>query len=121
QTRGTRGAGKKAGGYLLSGLVRCASCGYVMVSNTNGGARHRTYRCRTNAQGAVGCAAPAWASAVQLEQWVRDQLAEDFDNTDFDPVATDADVVGADADLAAAKTRLARLVRRFGDLGDLGD
>lgn len=63
-------------GSLLTGLVRCASCGYTMqVSKTRG---RRYYTCKTNGMRAAACPAPvnvpADALEAYVEEWFEDEL-----------------------------------------------
>jgi DNA invertase Pin-like site-specific DNA recombinase len=73
---GTRPAKRRGTPYLLSGLVRCASCRYVMTGIPGGSRGHiRVYRC-TGRHGAGRCPAPSMIVADPLESWVTGQVQE---------------------------------------------
>jgi hypothetical protein len=61
QARGTKPPARTEG-YLLSGLVRCKTCGYVMTYNGRD-----FMRCRAAQHGDGRCPAPAGVNAHQLE------------------------------------------------------
>ena len=65
---------KRGTPYVLSGLVRCAACRYVMAGGP-GGTRGqlRVYRCQGR-HGGGKCPAPSMVVAERLEAWVIDQV-----------------------------------------------
>jgi DNA invertase Pin-like site-specific DNA recombinase len=62
--------GANPDGYLLSGFVRCAGCGYVMTYQGRD-----QLRCRTAQQASADCPAPAGCPALPLEEFVTKQYA----------------------------------------------
>jgi DNA invertase Pin-like site-specific DNA recombinase len=80
--RATRSAGAKrsnaTGGHLLTGLVRCSGCGYVMQPSTSNGRRY--YRCQKDAHAGGRCPAPVNVAADELEDvataWWFERMAE---------------------------------------------
>jgi DNA invertase Pin-like site-specific DNA recombinase len=91
--------------YLLSGLVRCSSCGYVMTSCPAKDRRY--YRCRAAQHGDGRCPAPANVPADALEQHLWDTfMAEFVTGGTATPWAADETVEAARAGLDAAKARL---------------
>jgi DNA invertase Pin-like site-specific DNA recombinase len=60
-TKGTKPVGPDEG-YLLSGLLRCAGCGYSMAHASEKGGRY--YRCRSAQHGAGRCPEPASVPAI---------------------------------------------------------
>jgi site-specific DNA recombinase len=54
--------------WLLTGFVRCAGCRYLLRADHNGRG-FRTYICKGH-HGMGGCAAPAYAGAEALEEYV---------------------------------------------------
>lgn len=101
-------------GYLLSGLVRCASCGYVMA-HTRGSARDgapRYYQCQQRT-----CKSRVSVPAVQLEDLAREQFASLVaELPEYEAVADDVALIEAEAALAQAEGHLARMLDRFGSL-----
>jgi len=96
---------RNADGYLLTGLVRCASCGYAMVhtarSNPNGG-RRRYYVCRS--QNAQPCTHPTSVPAPAVEQHVDDaMLAAAKQLRKLRPVQDDSALAAAEAALLDAE------------------
>jgi hypothetical protein len=73
--RGLRPA-RSGDGFLLTGLVRCAGCGYMIAPTrgTNHGRPSPTYRCKRRHPGG-DCPEPAAISAPRLEEFV---IAEFF-------------------------------------------
>lgn len=72
-----QGANKGGRGQLLSGLVRCASCGYSMRASSYGpkGKQTRQYTCKIH-HGSGDCPAPANVNASTIEPWVEAQFFE---------------------------------------------
>jgi DNA invertase Pin-like site-specific DNA recombinase len=68
----TPGPRRRKDGYLLSGILRCASCGYCM-QGTRSSRGKRLYRCKKLHAGGV-CPAPARIDADLVETKVLDEL-----------------------------------------------
>ena len=65
---------KRGTPYVLSGLVRCAACRYVMAGGPGGtSGQLRVYRCQGR-HGGGKCPAPSMVAAGRLEAWVIDQV-----------------------------------------------
>jgi len=91
--------------FLLSGVVRCASCGSRMVGCSDGG--RRRYRCKSsNSWGR--CPAPAGVPSDDLDKAVLERLHEDYlSNTSWQGTLTDDDeVLGAKQRLVDAEAEL---------------
>jgi DNA invertase Pin-like site-specific DNA recombinase len=58
---------------LLSGLLRCASCGFVLTYATDGRRGYHNYRCRAR-HGAGVCPAPARISSNRIEPFVEEAV-----------------------------------------------
>lgn len=104
-------------GYLLTGLVRCASCGYVMPNNEHVSGR-RYYRCKPAQNGGV-CTAPACANAVELDEWITEEFRKEFLEIDLTALPTDEAVTEAAERTEAARGMLDRAMARFAKLTDL--
>ena len=81
---------KRGTPYVLSGLVRCAACRYVM-SGGAGGAKGqlRVYRCQGR-HGAGKCPEPTMIVAEALETWVLDHVQDLLGKTAVLAEPTDA-------------------------------
>ena len=115
RVKGTRTSSTHAPS-LLSGLVRCACCGYVMrVEHDPAG--KRVYRCKARSASTAGCAAPATCFADEIEAWASDQFEGDVFADEVWQAADDLDGVrAAEAALALAKRahdRAARALAEF--------
>jgi site-specific DNA recombinase len=65
---------KRGSAFVLSGLVRCAACRYVMTGGPGGSSGHlRVYRCQGR-HGGGRCPAPSMVAAERLERWVIEQV-----------------------------------------------
>ncbi len=65
---------KRGTAFVLSGLVRCAACRYVMTGGPGGSSGHlRVYRCQGR-HGGGKCPAPSMVVAERLEGWVVEQV-----------------------------------------------
>jgi DNA invertase Pin-like site-specific DNA recombinase len=60
---------------LLAGLLRCASCGYVLTHMTDGRRGYTNYRCRVR-HGAGVCQAPARISSKRIEPFIDSAVRE---------------------------------------------
>jgi len=116
RTKGTR-TDRVADGHLLTGLARCAGCGYVMVVNVTGKG-HRTYTCRSRTQGTGHCAAPANANADHLEKFVTDAFLAAFADAELEPSEDTAEL---DEAIEWAEMCEARLGAAFKAQINLGD
>lgn len=77
RTKQPRSEGR--GGALLSGLLRCAGCRYVLKADhmrDRGGEKLRLYRCRID-RAAGGCPAPASVLGRVVEPWVIKRFFEE--------------------------------------------
>lgn len=67
---------KRGTTYVLSGLVRCAACRYVMAGGPGGSnGQLRVYRCQGR-HGGGKCPGPSMVVADRLEEWVVGQVRE---------------------------------------------
>jgi hypothetical protein len=67
---------RPAEGYELTGLVRCAGCGYAMMHNTDHGRRY--YRCKRRTVSKDRCPAGTNIPAAELETLVMQQFAREY-------------------------------------------
>jgi DNA invertase Pin-like site-specific DNA recombinase len=109
QPRAPRGTGTSSG-WLLTGLVRCASCGGAMSPHTTthtraSGARktYRRYRCRNRA-----CADKGNVQADRLERWVIIETLRV--EHELETLTTGPDLDGLEAELAASERRLEQVL-----------
>jgi DNA invertase Pin-like site-specific DNA recombinase len=65
----TKGPERREARTLLSGLVRCSACGYVMSRSEGGTRGYHNYRCRARHAGGV-CPAPARISMRRADEYV---------------------------------------------------
>lgn len=91
------------GGYLLTGLVRCAACGYVMIHNDNGKGS-RSYRCQRKHAGGE-CPNPASVNAPDIESMVVDHFKHRYGKESFTGHKLGESVADALAKVKAAKAR----------------
>jgi site-specific DNA recombinase len=99
--------------YLLSGLVRCASCGGAMIGGTSGPGRRPKYRCETHrGSGGVRCVR-GLVDAGHVHDSVRDWLRTIADDVDGAAARAAVDTGTARAGHAADAERLAREVTRL--------
>ena len=96
-----RSARAKDAGWLLTGLVRCVSCGKTLKTSTNRSQYgvYRNYKCRNR-----GCPAPVIVSARRLEPYIAMRTAAVQHEFTANDQATDLGPL-EDA-LAAAEVRL---------------
>lgn len=107
--------GRKGGEtYLLTGLVRCANCGRVMVhtrrNDSKTGTTLRYYVCRGGSTPSADglCAAPSSVPAEALERIVYDQFLADAVSIDeLDTVLDDEDVARTASALQDAEAAFA--------------
>jgi site-specific DNA recombinase len=95
-------------GQLLSGVLRCAGCGYTMKASSYGrkGEQRRQYRCQAN-HGSGRCPEPVTLSAQTIEPYVTEQFFARVDGLSVEAhggstpglVAAEAEFAEADADL----------------------
>ena len=95
------------GGYALTGLVRCSSCGRVM-SHTK--AKGRGYfKCLD--QSPQRCPGPVSIPEEPLTEWVADQFKAEYLGTRFGAEEADATVTAAAERVEAAAARLETAVK----------
>jgi DNA invertase Pin-like site-specific DNA recombinase len=94
------------GEYLLSGIVRCASCGYAMQA-THSSHRHRIYRCIRRHSGGT-CPSPARVRAEVVEAVAERAFWDVTDDLRATAQAEAPDLSGLEEDLARAEGRLAQ-------------
>jgi DNA invertase Pin-like site-specific DNA recombinase len=99
EARGTKWIGSDDG-YLLSGLVRCKSCGYVMTYN---GADF--LRCRAAQHGDGTCPDPVGVNARKLEEVVVGEFKDRYFDAKLDAHADDDAVADATAKVARLAIR----------------
>jgi site-specific DNA recombinase len=94
----------KRDGYLLTGLLRCAACGYAMQATTLSDGR-RVYRCQRRHAGGT-CPSPAWARAEKIDAAVLALLAAKITDRELEREAPRADLGALAQRLATAERRL---------------
>jgi DNA invertase Pin-like site-specific DNA recombinase len=114
RTAGTKFQGER-NSYLLSGLVRCASCGYAM-RHASPDPDHRYYVCRGQ-KGAGKCAAPAMANADTLEELVWQAFEDRYAELAAVPARDEAEVARAEEEYEVAKDELRGAMRMKVELG----
>jgi DNA invertase Pin-like site-specific DNA recombinase len=121
RAKGTAPA-KTEDGYLLSGLVRCATCGYVMINNAHRSSGKRYYRCRrgTPANGSV-CDHQAVANADDLEALVEAEVKRWYEGARVKLVPSDADLELARAERDAKANAVRALVRELREQGEASE
>jgi site-specific DNA recombinase len=90
----------KKGPALLSGIVRCAGCGRLMVPTTRGGAR--AYRCRRHHQ-AGECPEPSHVGEW-IEGYVEDAVRELMKGRGYKASQVNRRLARAEAELEAAES-----------------
>lgn len=103
RAKGTKPIGPDDG-YLLSGLVRCAGCGYVMTHAMQNGRGY--YRCRAAQHGDGRCPAPCNVPAEALEAFVAERFEARYLDVDYVPICSDDAVDACEASVAQIATRL---------------
>lgn len=96
------------GRYALTGLLRCAACGYAMQATTTSGKR-RIYRCGRRHSGGL-CPVPVRVGAKRVEAAAETAFWALTEDLRASPSGADDDVA---AKLAAAEEDLARAERRL--------
>lgn len=92
------------GGYTLTGLPRCASCGHVMSHAVTKGRGY--YKCMN--QASRKCPDPVNVPADKLTEWVEEQFKATYlIGATFDPEQSDATVKAAEASVDTAAARYA--------------
>jgi len=108
--------------YLLSGLIRCATCGYTMVGHRQR-TKHYTnliYRCNRNRSCPEHAAAKADEIEPLVEQWIARAMPEDRRVTHWAelPIARRRDVVRSQLDWLYVEPGLAKILERAWVVGD---
>lgn len=118
RTKGTKPQ-RHADGYLLTGLVRCAACGYAMTHRGDG-ARRAYYSCTSGQHGAGRCPEPANVPAQDLEDFVAERFREQYLKPDHArvPSEVDSEIAAAEAAVSDAKRRLRGSFAAKRELGD---
>jgi DNA invertase Pin-like site-specific DNA recombinase len=116
RSRGTKSL-RPSDGYLLTGLVRCSGCGYVMTHAVVRGGR-RYYRCRPDQHSAGKCPAPVNVPAVALEEHVAEWFRDEWLTRRWAPEVTDEQVIAAERQVQNAEERLRGSMRMRGLLGE---
>jgi hypothetical protein len=102
----SRGNGE---GALLSGLVRCAGCRYVMSPGATRGARRAenllTYHCRRN-HSAGRCQESCAIKRETVEQYVEDAFLDRYAEVSIEGVVDSSDLDAARREVAEAKADL---------------
>lgn len=97
-------------GALLSGLVRCAGCRYVMSPGATHGSHRRerllTYHCRRRHSGGT-CEASCSIKREIVEQYVEEAFLERYADVSIEGVTDSADLDAAREQVAAAEADLA--------------
>jgi DNA invertase Pin-like site-specific DNA recombinase len=101
----TPGPRRRKGGYLLAGILRCASCGYCM-QGTHSSRGKRIYRCKKLHAGGV-CPAPARIDADVVEEKVLGELRGKLMTPKKNAPGT-VDVAPLEEAFAKSKRRLAQ-------------
>jgi site-specific DNA recombinase len=84
----------RAGGMLLAGLIRCASCGYRMSQASDGARGYTNYKCRVRHAAGV-CPEPSRISERRADSYVTERF-----------LAWASDIAGRDRELTVASERL---------------
>lgn len=110
------------GGALLSGIVRCAGCSYVLKPDTmkgRDGSKLRLYRCRGERAGGK-CPAPASVLGRVIEPHVEATFLEGVGGLRAEAAAATDELVDAEKARDRAERELAKWLERE-SLADLGD
>jgi len=98
---------------LLAGIIRCASCRYVMTASDAQVKRKGkkqtipVYRCRrVHARGR--CSAPSTITRKSIEPYVEDAFRSEMAGTSFTAAQTDTKIAQAQEQLAALEAELAK-------------
>jgi DNA invertase Pin-like site-specific DNA recombinase len=103
-------------GYLLTGLCRCATCGYVMVHTRNNGVRY--YQC-SGKSGQGQCAERAYANAEQIEALALSTFKAEFVALVAEGHALDSDVADHADVLKVKQDDLRNVMSARARLGDM--
>lgn len=90
---------------LLAGIIRCASCGHVMIKATSGQGKYVYYRCRKR-HSAGKCDQPAAANLAQTEAIVQEAFLKAVSNVSAQPNTDAATIEQARETLVHAETEL---------------
>jgi site-specific DNA recombinase len=107
QAKGERPA-NGMGGALLSGVLRCAGCGYILKPDTMSqrGVKRRLYRCRTE-RSSGRCPAPASVLGSVIEPYVVEQFMAGLGGMRAEGVAMHKELREAETALERAERELA--------------
>lgn len=115
RAKGTKPIGPKQG-YLLTGLVRCAGCGYSMTHQLLRGRRY--YRCRAAQHGNGRCPAPTNVPAEALEENVLSEFMITY-NAAARAIENTETVQAAQADVDRAADALKRWFAKLARMDEL--
>jgi site-specific DNA recombinase len=104
-------------GHLLTGLVRCAGCGYVMQHYRAGQGSRRYYRCPNRGNGA--CQAPANVNATQAETFVVERFKALYHDVEAVGFLTDEHVTAAQARFDQAEAGFVSMAAALQTLGSM--
>jgi DNA invertase Pin-like site-specific DNA recombinase len=95
------------GGALLSGLLRCAGCGYILKADTmrdRKGAKRRLYRCRDHATGQ--CTGRASVLGSVVEPWVVDRFFAEFPSLQASAIESSKEIAAAEGRVVETEREL---------------
>lgn len=92
-----------AGPRLLAGVIRCGSCGFVMIRS--GSRTGATYRCPTHHSG-ERCPAPAGIVAERVESYVTDLALHELDRLHAEGTPRHSVIEELEAELTAAEAEV---------------
>jgi site-specific DNA recombinase len=116
RAKGTKPLGPGEG-YVLTGLVRCSSCGYAMAHTRQGSRRY--YRCVAAQHGDGRCTAPVSVPAEPLERYVMDEFETRYLGTSWEASQNDAEVDAAEARVERCETELGNSMAAMRRLGEM--
>jgi hypothetical protein len=105
---------RPAEGYELTGLVRCAGCGYAMMHNTDNGRRY--YRCKRRTVSKDRCPAGTNIPAAELETLVMQRFAREHLREEATGEAVTQDESQALAEVEAANAHMQAVVDTWTDV-----
>lgn len=95
------------GGALLSGLLRCAGCGYILKADTmrdRKGVKRRMYRCRDHATGE--CTGRASVLGSVVEPWVVERFFAEFPRLQASAIESSEEIAAAEERVVDAEREL---------------
>lgn len=104
---GVRTPANRPGGALLSGLLRCAGCSYILKADTmrsRAGERVRIYRCRDHATGECGGRASVLGSVI--EPWVVETAFNEVEDLRARAIESNAEIVAGQERVLEAEREL---------------